>query len=166
MTKRNKSLWYRTAEKVASSRLGGWYFVTIAPKIDRFLIPATNGRLSTVPNQPIGVVNMIGAKSGEPRPTPLVCTPDGADWILIASNGGNTKHPAWYYNLKANPDVTLQIQGHTGEYVARQVFGEEREAYWEKAVDLYAGYESYSERSGREIPVFVLSPKPATPENE
>ena len=166
MTQQKIPLWRRFGEAIASTRAGSWYFVTVAPKIDRFLIPATNGRLSTTPTHPIGLVNMIGAKSGEPRPTPLVCTPDGDDWILIASNGGNKKNPAWYYNLKANPEVTLQIKGHTGKYLAREVFGEERAACWQKATFVYSGYDAYSERSGREIPVFVLSPKTETSENE
>jgi deazaflavin-dependent oxidoreductase (nitroreductase family) len=165
MAKRGKPWWYRTGEKLAASRPGGWFFVTIAPKIDRFLIPATNGRLSTVPTHPIGVVTMMGAKSGQPRPTPLVCTPDGDDWILVASNGGSKKNPSWYYNLKANPEVTLQISGNTGSYIAREVSGDERETYWEKAADLYAGYDAYSKRSGRDIPVFVLSPKEDSADN-
>lgn len=160
MTRIQDRWWYQPIEKLAASRLGGWFFVTVAPRIDRILIPASNGRLSTVPTHPIGIVTMTGAKSGLPRQTPLVCISDGDDWILVASNGGNKKNPAWYYNLKANPEVTLQIKGKTGTYLAREVLGEERAACWQKATNIYGGYNAYSERSGREIPVFVLSAKP------
>lgn len=153
-----KSWFYRSAEKAVSSRMGGWLFVNVAPIIDRPLIKLTKGRLSTVPGQPVGLVGMTGAKSGLPRPTPLVCIPDGDNWILVASNGGSTKNPAWIYNLKAYPKVTLTIQGTQSEFVARQVFNEERERCWLKATDLNAGYNAYSARSGRQIPVFLLEP--------
>jgi deazaflavin-dependent oxidoreductase (nitroreductase family) len=154
--------WYlRSAEKAVSTRLGAWFFVTIAPHIDRPLIKLTNGRLSTVPGQPVGLVSMTGAKSGLPRQTPLVCTPDGDNWILVASNGGGTKNPDWFYNLKAYPNVTLTIQGTQGAFVARQVFDQERAVCWQKATALYAGYNAYSARSGRQIPVFLLEPAPA-----
>jgi deazaflavin-dependent oxidoreductase (nitroreductase family) len=86
--------------------------------------------------------------------------PDGERLILIASNWGQAKHPAWYYNVKANPQVTITRDGVTRPYVAREVMGEERERCWAKAVALYPGYRGYAARAGRGIPVIVLKESP------
>jgi deazaflavin-dependent oxidoreductase (nitroreductase family) len=148
--------------KLAASRAGSWYFLNVANPIDRRLIPATNGRLSTAPGQQVCVVETVGAKSGQVRRVPLQYATDGDDLVLIASQGGAPKHPAWYYNLKANPDVRVWAnKGRSGNYVARVAEGEERERMWRRAVDLYPGYETYQGRAGgREIPVIALSPRP------
>jgi deazaflavin-dependent oxidoreductase (nitroreductase family) len=105
---------------------------------------------------PIIALTTTGARSGRPRTVPLVRVPDGERLILIASNWGQAKHPAWYYNVKANPQVTITRDGVTRPYVAREVVGEERAACWGRAVALYPGYRGYAERAGREIPVVVL----------
>jgi deazaflavin-dependent oxidoreductase (nitroreductase family) len=148
--------------KLAASRAGSWYFLNVANPIDRRLIPATNGRLSTAPGQQVCVVETVGAKSGRVRRVPLQYATDGDDLVLIGSQGGAPKHPAWYYNLKAHPDVRVWAnKGRSGNYVARVAEGEERERMWRRAVDLYPGYETYQVRAGgREIPVVALSPKP------
>jgi deazaflavin-dependent oxidoreductase (nitroreductase family) len=79
--------------------------------------------------------------------------------ILIASNFGGKQHPAWYYNLKANPHASLSIGEYKGEYLAHEATGEEREACWERAAFLYGGYNAYRLRAGhRTIGVFVLTP--------
>ena len=153
--------WQRPLVRLASSKFGSWYFLNVANPIDRGLIPATNGRLSTAPGMPLCVIETLGAKSGARRRTPLLYASDGADMVLIASSGGAKKHPAWFYNVRANPDVRVWAnRGRSGEYVARVTEGEERERLWGIAAELYPGYETYDVRAGaREIPVIALSPR-------
>ena len=150
----------RALEKVAATRAGGWFFVNVAHHVDPFLLRATRGRLSVALGQPIALVTVNGATSGLPRQTPLLFASDGADIVLLASNAGSTRHPAWYHNLRANPEVdVIAPGGRTGRYVAREAEGAERERLWEIAADLYAGYDVYQGRTGgRRIPVMVLSP--------
>ena len=145
------------AEKLAASRFGGWYFINVANKVDKHLVPATNGRMSSAVGQQVLVVETIGAKSAQARRIPLVYVTDGEAIVLIASKGGAPKHPAWYHNLKAHPEVQVWAKGRSGRYRAREAEGEERERLWAKAVDYYAGYDTYQARTGgRRIPVMVL----------
>jgi deazaflavin-dependent oxidoreductase (nitroreductase family) len=150
----------RLLEKVAATRAGGWFFVHVAHHVDPFLLRASRGRVSLAPGQPIALVTVRGAKSGVPRETPLLFAADGDRMILLASNAGSTRHPAWYHNLRANPEVdVIAPGGRSGRYVASEAEGPERERLWEIAADLYAGYDVYQGRAGeRRIPVMVLSP--------
>ena len=149
--------WQRGLERFASSKAGGWYFINVANKIDKHLVPATRGALSTAIGQQVLVVETIGAKSGQARRIPLVYITEGDAIVLIASKGGAPKHPAWYHNLKANPEVRVWAKDRSGHYRAREAEGEERDRLWAKAVDYYAGYETYQGRTGgRRIPVLVL----------
>jgi deazaflavin-dependent oxidoreductase (nitroreductase family) len=152
----------RVLENVAATRAGGWFFLHIAHRVDPFLLRASKGRVSLAPGQPIALVTVKGAKSGVPRQTPLLFASDGADLILLASNAGSTRHPAWYHNLSANPEVdVIAPGGRSGRYVAHEAQEPERERLWEIAADLYAGYDVYQGRAGeRRIPVMVLSPVP------
>jgi F420H(2)-dependent quinone reductase len=79
--------------------------------------------------------------------------------VLVASNAGNTKHPAWYHNVKANPEVEiLAPRGRSGRYFGREAEGDERARLWDEVNDLYAGYDVYQHRTnGRRIPVMVFS---------
>ena len=149
--------------RLAASRAGSWWFLNVANPIDKRLIPATNGRLSTAPGRPLCVFETVGAKSGKPRRTPLLYASDGEDMVLIASSGGAPKHPAWFHNVRANPDVKVWAGGRrSGDYVAHVTEGEERERLWRIACELYPGYETYQVRAGaREIPVVKLSPRRA-----
>ena len=78
--------------------------------------------------------------------------------VVIASNFGQAKHPAWYHNVRANPEVEVSWDGGGGRYRAREATGEERERYWQKAVADYPGFAARRRRAGRQIPVIVLSP--------
>lgn len=151
----------RPLVRLAASRAGSFWFLRIANRIDRRLVPATNGRLSSAPGQNVCVVETIGAKSGQVRRVPLQYAMDGDDIVLVASQGGAPKHPAWYHNLRANPDVRVWAnKGRSGDYSARVVQGDERKRLWKVATDRYPGYDTYQERAGgREIPVVVLSPR-------
>jgi F420H(2)-dependent quinone reductase len=149
----------RAVERVAASRAGSWYFLNVAMRIDRRLLPLTNGRLSISVGQPVGLLETVGAKSGQTRQTPLLYLAHGRDVVLVASSGGATRHPAWYHNLRANPTVSFLAPRRTGRYRARVVEGEERERLWAEVNALYGGYATYQLRTaGRTIPVVVLSP--------
>jgi deazaflavin-dependent oxidoreductase (nitroreductase family) len=157
--KRRMSSWERRVERFAASKAGGWYFINVANKIDKHLVPATDGKVSTAIGQQVLVVETIGAKSGKARRIPLVYVTDGDDIVLIASKGGAPKNPAWYHNLKAHPEVQVWAKGRSGRYRAHEAQGDERERLWGEAVDYYAGYETYQARTGgRRIPVMVLEP--------
>jgi deazaflavin-dependent oxidoreductase (nitroreductase family) len=149
----------RRLEDFARSKAGGWYFLNVAMRVDRVLLPLTRGRISSAPGQQILLLESIGAKSGERRRTPLVYVTDDSHVVLIASKAGAKRHPAWFHNLKANPRVKILAPGRSGDYVAREAEGDERARLWNKAVDYYAGYATYQDRAGeRQIPVVVLEP--------
>jgi deazaflavin-dependent oxidoreductase (nitroreductase family) len=157
--RRQLSWMERRLENFARSRIGGWYYINVAMRVDRVLLPLTGGRISSSPGAPVCLLETIGAKSGQVRKTPLLFMADGERVILIGSKAGAAKHPAWVHNLRANPRVKLLAPKRTGEYVAREAEGEERERLWNEAVDVYAGYQTYQGRAGnRRIPVIVLEP--------
>ncbi len=159
---RKRTVGERMVEAIASSRPGGWYYVNVAPAIDRRLFPLTKGRLTTAGRGRAGLLRVRGARSGTVRETPLVFARDGEKVILVASRGGDVKNPAWYHNIVANPDVTFTIEGDEREYTAHTAEGPERERAWFLANERYAGYAVYQRRTGgREIPVVVLEPRPA-----
>ena len=154
----------RGIEKVlargVATRAGAWFFLNVANRVDPFLMRLTKGRVMTAPGSPVLLLRHVGAKSGSERTTPLLYFTDGEDVVLIGSNGGSEKHPAWYHNVKANPEVTLWARGRGGRYVGREAEGEERARLWGLASQLYPGYEVYRERAGlRRIPVMVFSPR-------
>ena len=143
-----------------STRAGAWTMINVASRIDRWLIRASGGGLNTTFAWPCLLLTTKGARTGKTRTIPLVYVRDGKNLVLIASKGGNPRHPAWYLNLKTNPVVEVFLDGKTGRYTARDAEGEERERLWKKAVGVYSGYEKYRKRAGgREIPVVVLAEK-------
>ncbi len=150
----------RVATSVASSRPGSYFYVHIAPHIDRVLMPLTGGRLTTGGLHRVGLLTVRGARSGVERHTPLVFTRDGENVLLVASRGGDVKHPAWYRNVVANPDVTFSIRGEERAYAARTATADERPSLWKLVNRTYPGYAVYQRRAGdREIPVVVLEPR-------
>jgi deazaflavin-dependent oxidoreductase (nitroreductase family) len=105
------------------------------------------------------LLDHVGAKTGTTRTTPLTYIPDGEDLVIVASKGGHPKHPAWYHNLRANPDIAVQVGSERREVRARVANPEERARLWPRAVKAYPGYRSYQERTDREIPLVILSPR-------
>jgi deazaflavin-dependent oxidoreductase (nitroreductase family) len=131
--------------------------------VHTFLYQRTGGRLGhTIPGVPgkMLLLDHVGAKSGTKRTSPLLYVRDGKDVVIVASKGGFPKHPAWFHNLVANPDTTVQIGSEHLPVHARVAKPEERDRLWKMAVDAYHGYEGYAARSkGREIPLVVLEPR-------
>ena len=145
----------------AQTRLGGKLFITVFPEIDRRLMPLTRGRLSTGLGQPVVLLHVRGAKSGIERTVPLLATKQGDTLVLIASKAGAVKHPAWFHNVRANPDVEVSVQGRDRVLMRATIAeGAERDRLWALAVDNYNGYERYQTRAGdRTIPVVALRPR-------
>ena len=108
---------------------------------------------------PMLLVDHVGAKSGKRRTSPLVYTVDGENLILVASKGGYPKNPAWFHNLMANPDTTIQVGSSRRDVHARVADLEERERLWPMVVKTYGGYEDYQKRTKREIPLVILQPR-------
>lgn len=104
------------------------------------------------------LLTTIGAKTGKIRKTPLMRVEHDGRYAIVASLGGAPKHPVWYYNVTANPRVELQDGTVSGDYEAREVFGDEKAQWWERAVAAYPDYADYQTKTDRQIPVFVLSP--------
>ncbi|MCH9736360.1 MAG: nitroreductase family deazaflavin-dependent oxidoreductase [Actinomycetia bacterium] len=104
------------------------------------------------------LLTTIGAKTAKIRKTPLMRVEHGGEYAAVASLGGAPKNPVWYYNVKANPRVELQDGTETADYDAREVFGEEKATWWERAVAAFPDYADYQKKTERQIPVFVLTP--------
>ncbi|MDQ3385553.1 MAG: nitroreductase family deazaflavin-dependent oxidoreductase [Actinomycetota bacterium] len=105
---------------------------------------------------PVLFLTTTGRRSGEPRTTPLTYLEDGDDLVIVASYGGEEKHPAWYLNLTADPAVGVERHGLTEARGARTATAEERAVLWPRAVAAYSGYAGYQRRTAREIPMVIL----------
>jgi deazaflavin-dependent oxidoreductase (nitroreductase family) len=108
---------------------------------------------------PILLLEHVGARSGERRTTPLLYIPDGDNVAIIASKGGHPRNPAWFHNLRANPEAAVQIGSKQRPVRARLAEGEERERLWSRAVELWPPYADYQQRTDRAIPIVVLEPR-------
>jgi deazaflavin-dependent oxidoreductase (nitroreductase family) len=152
-----KRRWELPLQAFAQTKLGGKLFVTVFPAIDKKLIPLTRGKVGVAYGQTSLLLHARGARTGEERTVPLLATKQGEQIVVVASKAGAEKHPAWFHNVKANPDVEVTIDGVRRPMRARVTYGEERERLWDMACDNYTGYMTYQQRAGgRVIPVVVL----------
>jgi deazaflavin-dependent oxidoreductase (nitroreductase family) len=109
---------------------------------------------------PMLLLHHVGRRSGKERTTPLLYLPDGERNVIIASRGGSRKHPAWYLNLEAEPDVSIDLPRKGRKEVrARTASAEERAELWPRITSMYSGYAEYQERTSRQIPVVILDPR-------
>ena len=123
------------------------------------LFESTNGdQGGDMRGMPIVLVTSVGAKSGKLRKTPLMRVEHGGEYAAVASLGGAPQNPVWYHNLVKNPLVEVQDGSHHGDYTAREVFGDEKAIWWERSVAAFPDYADYQKKTGRQIPVFVLTP--------
>jgi deazaflavin-dependent oxidoreductase (nitroreductase family) len=119
----------------------------------------TEGTTFLDTGMPVIIVTNRGRKTGAIRKTPLMRVVDGNNYVLIASQGGAPKHPLWYHNLKADPNVQIQDMAEVYQMRVRQVVdAEERQRLWKLAVEAYPPYQDYQERTDRVIPVLVAEP--------
>lgn len=129
--------------------------------LHKAILRATGGRvLGRLGGMPVLLLTTTGRKTGAKRTTVLT-TPvyDGDEVVLVASNGGDDRHPVWFLNLQENPDVTIEMGRRVRPMRARVVTGAERDELWPAVVAAYGGYDSYRQRTEREIPVIVLAPR-------
>jgi deazaflavin-dependent oxidoreductase (nitroreductase family) len=115
-------------------------------------------RANTLRGVPIIVVTSIGAKSGGLRKTALMRVEHDGRYLAVASKGGHPSPPNWYWNIVANPHVELQDGAVKRDYIARELEGDERAEWWERALEVWPDYASYQERTERLIAVFLLEP--------
>ena len=108
--------------------------------------------------KPVILLTTVGAKTGKIRKTPLMRVEHDGEYAVVASLGGAPKHPVWYFNIKASPLVELQDGAQTHDYEAREVLGDEKAIWWERAVEAWPDYADYQRKTDRQIPVFVLTP--------
>ena len=138
-----------------------WPFLNRAFGAHATLYRATRGvvghRLPGLP--PFLLLDHVGAKSGIERSSPLVYIEDGENLVIVASKGGFPKHPAWFHNLRANPETTVQVGGERRRVRARIATDAERERLWPKAVEAWPGYDDYQARTDRKIPLVILEPR-------
>jgi deazaflavin-dependent oxidoreductase (nitroreductase family) len=118
----------------------------------------TEGTTLQGSKMPVVLLTSRGVRSGKLRKTPVMRVEHEGRYAAVASLGGAPKHPVWYFNIKKNPRVELQDKTVTKEYDAREVFGEEKAEWWERAVEAYPDYADYQKKTDREIPLFVLTP--------
>ncbi|MGW6443016.1 nitroreductase family deazaflavin-dependent oxidoreductase [Lentzea sp. NPDC055074] len=109
--------------------------------------------------RPIVLLTVRGAKSGALRYTPVMRVEHEGSYAVVASKGGAPEHPTWYHNIKAHPEIVLQDGAEAKDFTAREVDGDERARWWERAVAAFPNYAEYQEKTDRQIPLFVLDPR-------
>jgi F420H(2)-dependent quinone reductase len=120
----------------------------------------TQGRLGyRFRGAPILLLDHVGRKSGKKHTSPLIYVEDGDDLVIVASKGGAPRDPLWWLNLQAHPEVTAQVKGEKREVRAHRASAEDKRRLWPKLNDVWPDYESYQQRTDRDIPVVLLSPR-------
>ena len=107
---------------------------------------------------PVIIVTSMGSQSGKLRKNPVMRVEHDGRYAAVASKGGTPENPSWYRNLVEHPVVDVQDGSHKGDYTARELSGDERATWWERALAVWPDYASYQEKTDREIPVFLLEP--------
>jgi deazaflavin-dependent oxidoreductase (nitroreductase family) len=120
---------------------------------------ASNGQVAAdLRGRPVIVLTSVGARTGKLRKTALMRVEHDGVYAVVASLGGAVRNPVWYHNLKAHPHVELQDGPTKRDYTAREVGGDEKAVWWERAIAAWPDYAKYQAKTDRQIPVFVLEP--------
>ena len=157
-----RSVAHRFVGRVVASPLGLRFGRDIAARLDPTLLRLTRGRVSCVWPFPAVVLTHVGAKSGKTRTSAVVYFTDRGRIILIASNFGGPRNPAWYYNVDTHPIVTLYGRGIRGRFIADEIHGAERDRLFERAKDAPGPYRQYEQAAAvqsRYIPVIAFTPQ-------
>jgi deazaflavin-dependent oxidoreductase (nitroreductase family) len=152
----------RAMRRFAASGPGSWLFVRVLHRIDRPIYRLTGGRhtlASLVSGIPVVMLTTTGSRSGFSRTVPVLGLPTSDGLVVIASNFGQARHPAWYHNLLADPEGQVTVNGATRAFRASEAEGETRARIWQEGLRVYPGWSQYERRaSNRRIAVFVLNP--------
>lgn len=108
---------------------------------------------------PLLLLHSTGARSGEPRLHPVMYLEDGDRYVIFASKAGAPTHPAWYHNLKANPETTIEVGTETIEVTASEATGDERDELFDRQAGIFSAFGEYAEKTSRTIPVMLLTPR-------
>ena len=137
------------------------FFMRWATRLQVAVFRLSKGRLMNkfIGGYPVCVVDTHGAKSGKLRRVALIHLPHGDNKLMVASQGGMPRNPAWHYNVVAHPDIRIMVDGQEKPYRARQVSDEEKAALWPHLLSLYPDFDEYQARTDRNIPVFSCEPQ-------
>jgi deazaflavin-dependent oxidoreductase (nitroreductase family) len=150
---------YFTVARLSATKLGAWFSINVAWKLDPLLLGLTKSRLSTTGPLAAALLESRGARTGQPRRNATLYFHDGERVTIIASKRGWPSHPSWYYNLRAHPDVLYGSLPFRAELVEGKA---ERQRLWALADRVFPEYVDYREqaaKAGREIPIFQLMPR-------
>lgn len=133
----------------------------LVPKLHRAILSVTGGKaLNKIYGMPVLQLHTTGRKTGQARVTTLTAPIlDDERVVLVASKGGDDRHPTWYLNLLANPEVEVTVGGENRLMKARVATPEEKAELWPKIVAAYKGYAGYQTRTDRDIPVIICEPR-------
>ena len=148
------------------------WLLAVITAIHRFVYRVSGGRLgNSLGGMPMLLLTNVGRKTGKQRVTPLLYVEDrnGADdgsarWVVVASNAGDDRDPAWWLNVQSRPDTTIQVGAAHHDVRARRASPDEVEQIWPKLVAAYRPYDDYRDRTTRDIPVVFLEPRSAGPD--
>lgn len=134
--------------------------VRAAATLHRWVYRRTGGRVGgRIARSPVLLLTTTGRRTGKARTTPLLYLGDGDRLVIVASYGGDDRAPAWYRNLEANPEVTVEVGRSRRRMHAEDASGEERVRLWERLTRMYPPYDDYQARTSRRIPVVILTPR-------
>jgi deazaflavin-dependent oxidoreductase (nitroreductase family) len=160
LTYREANPFQRAMRRFGASAPGSWLFVRVMHRIDRPVYRLTRGRhtlASLISGLPVVILTTTGARSGQERSVPVLGLPTPDGLVVIASNFGQVNNPAWYYNLRANPEGRVEVDGDVRPFRAVEAEGEQRRRIWQIGLEIYPGWATYERRaSHRKIAVFVL----------
>ncbi|HKJ35439.1 MAG TPA: nitroreductase family deazaflavin-dependent oxidoreductase [Solirubrobacterales bacterium] len=139
----------------------GWKLFNGFTKVHVAAYRTTGGKVGRkfLKGAPCCLVDHVGRKSGQHRTSPLIYVRDGENVVIVASKGGHPKYPAWWINLRANPDTTVQVDGDKWDVRAREADDAERERLWPQLTEVWPPYDEYQEKTDRRIPVVILEPR-------
>jgi deazaflavin-dependent oxidoreductase (nitroreductase family) len=132
--------------------------IKVMSALNTWAFRASGGRIGgRFRGAPVLLLTTTGRKSGQPRTAPVLYLKDGDDFVVVASKGGMSKHPGWYRNLEANPEVEVEIDRDRRKMLARRASDSEKTALWPRLVEMYADFADYQARTDRNIPVVILT---------
>ena len=135
------------------------WLLALITNVHRFLYRITNGRLGArTGNVDVLLLETVGRRSGKARVTPLLYVADGTHWIVVASNAGDDRHPAWWLNLQSRPEAKIQVRDAHYKVRGHRATPDEAERLWPRLVSAYKHYDDYRQRTARSIPIVILEP--------